>query len=158
MQRPQPSLSFPSCYLPSSNLSTPSFCHLLPPCSMSSGTWLNRLVLGHHTHLFPLNYKLNVLYSYFIRCLAHVFFGFMSGLLFDSEDEGDIFLRNFGLPPNYMVLQLKIPHLSNLPSLLSHFMILLNYFLSFLILPFWIMWSRLILLWFKYWLLMSEDK
>jgi hypothetical protein len=31
---------------------------------------------------------------------------FLLGLFFDSEDEGDIFLRNIGgLPPKYMALQ-----------------------------------------------------
>jgi hypothetical protein len=33
--------------------------------------------------------------------------GLLSGLLFDSEEGGDVFLRNVGLSPEYTLLQLN---------------------------------------------------
>jgi hypothetical protein len=33
--------------------------------------------------------------------------GFLLGILFNPEDEDDVFLRNVGLSPNYNILQLR---------------------------------------------------
>jgi hypothetical protein len=43
---------------------------------------------------------------YYISLLA-ASAGFLLGLLFSSDNGGDTFLQNIGLPANYMVLQAK---------------------------------------------------
>jgi hypothetical protein len=37
--------------------------------------------------------------------LAICFAGFMADLLFDPDDGGSMFLKNVGLPPDYMILE-----------------------------------------------------
>jgi hypothetical protein len=44
--------------------------------------------------------------------LLPAFVGFLLGLLFDPEDEGDMFLRNIGLSPYYTALQARRPYSS----------------------------------------------